>query len=70
MDTPLLAEFDNYPEVAPTDPAKKILFAVLFDLFGRSGLDHQWTGIDDEIKEELLETNLEIVRQNMPSSQD
>lgn len=66
MDTPLLAEFDNYPEVAPTDPAKKILFAVLFDLFNRSGLDHQWTGIRDDDKEELLNTNLRIVRLNMP----
>ncbi|MBP9727768.1 MAG: hypothetical protein KBD27_00155 [Candidatus Moranbacteria bacterium] len=58
---PLVDEFLNRHEKKPTEPAKKILFAVLDDLFGRKGLDNAWDDIDDEIREELLETNLEIV---------
>ena len=64
---PLLEEFQmRYETQPPTDPAKKILFAVLNDLFGRSGLDNEWGAIDDETREELLATNLELVRQNLP----
>jgi len=66
MDETLLEEFQNSRTTAPTDPAKKILFAVLNDLFGRSGLDHQWDAIDDDVRQELLEENLEIVRRNLP----
>jgi len=66
MEESLLEEFQNYNEVKPTDPAKKILFAVLDDLFGRKGLGNEWDGIDDEIREELLADNLELVRKNLP----
>lgn len=62
----LVEEFREYHEVKPTDPAKKILFAVLHNLFGRKGLDNEWDGIDDDVREKLLETNLEIIRTNLP----
>ena len=66
MEESLLKEFQKYYEVKPTDPAKKILFAVLDDLFGRKGLDNEWDGIDDDVREELLATNLELVKKNLP----
>lgn len=62
----LLEEYQNRYQEEPTDPAKKILFAVLNDLFGRHGLDNEWDAIDDEIREELLAENLEIVKNNLP----
>lgn len=34
----LLEEFHNRYKHGPTEPAKKILFAVLGDLFGRKGV--------------------------------
>lgn len=37
---PLLEEFWNRHEVEPTDPAKKILFAVLDNLLDRKGFDN------------------------------
>jgi len=63
MEESLLEE--KYYEAKPTDPAKKILFAVLDDLFGRRGLDNAWDDIDDDVKEEILASNLEIVRKNI-----
>ena len=65
---PLLEEFENSYEEKPTDPAKKILFAVLNDLFGRKGFDNEWDTIDAEIREELLTKNLGIVKKNLPRS--
>ena len=62
---PLLDEFWNRYQEIPTDPAKKILFAVLNDLFGRKGFDNAWDDIDSEIREKLLAENLEIVRKNL-----
>ena len=66
----LLEEFLNHRQEKPTEPAKKILFAVLNDLFGRGGLDGAWDAIDEETQEEILATNLEKVRKNLPQSQD
>ncbi len=62
----LLEEFHNRYKHGPTEPAKKILFAVLGDLFGRKGLNKEWDGIDEETQEELLETNLEIIQRHLP----
>ena len=61
----LLTEFRERYKTAPTEQAKKILFGIIADLTGRKGLDHQWDNIDDDTKEELLETNLGIIRQNL-----
>ncbi len=62
----LLEEFQNYYKEKPTEPAKKILFAVLNDIFDRRGLRQEWDGIDDDIREELLAENLKIVTKNLP----
>ncbi|AKM77864.1 MAG: hypothetical protein UX49_C0049G0002 [Candidatus Wolfebacteria bacterium GW2011_GWC2_46_275] len=63
--TTLLEEFQERYTTKPTEPAKKILFAILGDLTGRRGLDNAWDDIDDDVKEELLESNLEVVKKNM-----
>lgn len=55
---PLLDEYQNRFRVSPTDPAKKILFAVMNDLLGRGGFDNIWDGCDDETREEILQSNL------------
>ena len=65
MDESLLEEFRSRYEKKPTDPAKKVLFAILNDLFGRKGLDNAWDDIDDDVKEELLNSNLDLVRKNL-----
>jgi hypothetical protein len=62
----LLERFDNSYHEKPTDPAERILFGVLNDLFGRKGFDNEWDNIDNDIKEELLAENLEIVKKNLP----
>lgn len=62
----LLKEFENRYAQKPSEPAKIILFGILDDLTGRRGIDNEWVAIDDDIKEELLETNLEIVTKNLP----
>ena len=61
----LLEEFQDYYKVKPTDPAKKVLFAILDNLFDRRGLGNEWGSIDDDVREELLATNLAIVRKNL-----
>ncbi len=61
----LLQEFLQSDQNAPQDPAKKVLFAVLNDLIGRGGFDGVWDGLDAEIREEILTTNLGIVTKNL-----
>ncbi|MFZ1075508.1 MAG: hypothetical protein WAN50_03990 [Minisyncoccia bacterium] len=62
----LLEQFERRYDKAPTDPAKRILFGIFNDLNGRAGFDNEWGGIDHETQEEILATNLEIVRKNLP----
>ena len=58
----LLDEWYKGHEALPQDPAKKILFEVLSDLFDRAGFDNVWSGIDEDIQEEILQTNLNIIQ--------
>ncbi len=64
----LLEEFGNRYTEKPTEPAKVILFGIIDDLTGRSGFGNEWDAIDPDIKEELLETNLKIVTENLPQN--
>ncbi|MBU2635388.1 hypothetical protein KJ841_02870 [Patescibacteria group bacterium] len=61
----LVKEYYESFENPPQDKAKRILFAVFNDLDGRKGLLNEWGMLDDDIQEEILETNLEIIRQNL-----
>ena len=63
--TPLLDKFEDRYSQKPTEAAEKILFGIIGDLTGRKGLDNEWDNTDDETKEELLQTNLEIIKLNM-----
>ena len=63
---PLLEEFYEYYQKKPEDPAKMILFGVLKNLFGRRGFDDGWDASNKDTKEEILRTNLEIVKKLMP----
>jgi hypothetical protein len=64
---PLLTEYYDRREKPPTDPAKKILFAVMDDLLDRRGFDNAWDGCDRDIQEEILTTNLENIKRVMAS---
>lgn len=61
----LLDEYYDRYKNPSDDVSKRILFAVVDDITGRKGFD--WDEIigDNEIKEELLETNLEKIRQHL-----
>jgi hypothetical protein len=49
--------------VDPTqDKAELIVFTVMDDITDRSGLDNEWSGIDEDIKEEILSELCEKVR--------
>lgn len=64
--TPLLDEYLNQHDQEPTDPAKQILFAVMGNILDRRGFDNEWDGIDPDIQEELLQTNLALIKKNLP----
>lgn len=64
----LSEEYSNYRLNSKLkDPAKRILFAVLKDLFDRRGFRQVWDEVaqDEEVAEELLATNLKIVKKNL-----
>ena len=61
----LLEEYEKFPEKRPTDPAKRILYEVLHNVFRSVGLSSQWSNTDDSAKERLLRTNLEIVEAHL-----
>ncbi len=61
----LLDEYYKHHKNPPDDVAKRILFDVIDDLTSRKGVDSAWDECDDEIKEEILETNLEKIRSHL-----
>ena len=44
---------------------EKIVFSILQDFTDRGGLSNEWEQIDDDIQEEIIETWLEIVKNNL-----
>ena len=46
----LLDEFQDRYSNPPTDPAKKVLFAVISDLTGRGGFDGIWDDLDEDTR--------------------
>ena len=61
----LVDEYYKRLENPPQDKAKRILFGVCNDLFDRKGLEQEWSDFDGDIQEEILETNLGIIRQHL-----
>lgn len=61
----LVKEYYKSFENPPQDKAKRILFAIFSDLRNRKGLLDEWGMLDDDIQEEIFETNLGIIRQNL-----
>lgn len=60
---PLLKEYFHYilnHKPMPND--KALLFALIRDMTDRRGLRHEWDKIDDDVREELLNTWLSIIR--------
>lgn len=57
----ILQEF-NKASPNEKDPAKLILFTVFANLRGRVGFPAFWGICDDEVKEEILQKNLEEIR--------
>jgi hypothetical protein len=60
---PLLDEYYDSLKTQPHDKAKKILFAVMRDLLDRKGFRHIWDETGDDIKEEILESNLKNIQE-------
>lgn len=48
--------------------ARKIVYGIIFDLTDRRGLRQVWDGIDDEVKEEIIESWVEIVEESLSSN--
>jgi len=44
---------------------KEIVFAILHDFTDRRGLRQEWDNIDDDIKEEILEIWINIVKDKL-----
>jgi hypothetical protein len=44
---------------------KEIVFAILFDFTDRRGLRQEWEQIDDDIKEEMIQTWIDIVKSKL-----
>jgi len=57
----LLEEYYARCTVEPTDPAKKILFAIMNNLLSRSGFNNVWNEIDNETRKEIFAENLELI---------
>ena len=64
--TPLLDKFKEYPRTPSDDPAVNALLAVMDNLNGRRGIKWEIQKIDDDVMEELLQTNLGIIKKHMP----
>lgn len=60
----LLNEYYDRDKKKPTDPAKRILFAVMYNIGDRRGL--HWDDFDEDVQEEILATNLEIIHKLLP----
>ncbi len=53
----LSSEFNSWHHVRHIELEKEVVFAVLSELFwDRSGLSGQWEGIDEDIKDEIIDT--------------
>lgn len=61
----IIDEYYNRRKKPPVDPAKKILFKIFGDILDRRGFVHNWDGIDEDVKIEILETNLKNVKKNL-----
>lgn len=48
-----------------TTPTRRILFAIVRDFTDRRGLRHAWEQIDLDIQEEILETWLKIIEEEI-----
>ena len=44
-----------------TDPAKKILFGMFKDILSRGGFDDVFDNLEEELQEEILQSNLDII---------
>ena len=60
----LLNEYYDRDKRKPTDLAKRILFAVLYNIGDRRGL--HFRDFDEDIQEEIFTTNLKIIRNLLP----
>jgi len=58
----LIDKYDEYSgnKIGVTT-AEAITFDIMNELTGRSGFDGTWDGIDDDIREEILEAMVKIV---------
>lgn len=61
----LVDEYYESGEKPPREIEKKILFGVFNDLLGRKGFDNAWDDVDDEIREEIFQENLNIIKGNL-----
>jgi len=53
----------------PPDPPveKRILFAIVQDFTDRRGLRQEWEQTDEDIQDEMLETWLQLIKDNLGS---
>ena len=58
-------EYFERREKPPEDQAKKILFEVFGNILDRRGFRQNWDQIDEDVKIEILETNLKKVQKHL-----
>lgn len=57
-------EFINTDDKVETTKEEKIVFTILSDLRDRSGLGNEFDMIDDEIQNEIIQTWIDIAKNN------
>jgi hypothetical protein len=50
--------------------AERVVAAIIYDLSDRRGLSHEWETIDDDIREQIIETWTKIVVANLVAANE
>ena len=62
--------YDHILKNKKVSKSKEIVFSILNDLTDRRGLKQEFDQIDDDIKEELIETWIEITEKKLSNDED
>lgn len=65
MKTLLAKYYDHCAKKIKSSKEESIAFDILADMSDRRGLRQEWNGIDDDIKIEIIQKWIDIVKKNL-----